>query len=118
MNQNLLLNCDNQKIGVVRNPYERAVTEYFYDLNYIGFDRWLIKHSPTLQTTLYHKCDYIVSFEDWKNELSNLDLHPKDTSILEGVKPIADWRRWYTMKSKTLVTKLYWDDIKTFGYRY
>ena len=41
MSQSLYLVSNKTKIGVIRNPYERAVTEYQNSLNYIGFDEWL-----------------------------------------------------------------------------
>ena len=53
MSQPLLLNCDNHSIGVVRNPFERVVTEYFYSFNYIGFDKWATEFTPTPQVELY-----------------------------------------------------------------
>ena len=49
MSQPLLLNCDNHSIGVVRIPFERVVTEYYYSFNYIGFDKWATKFTPTPQ---------------------------------------------------------------------
>ena len=55
MSQPLLLTCDNKTIGVVRNPFERVVTEYFYSFNYIGFDKWITKFTPTPQVELFIK---------------------------------------------------------------
>ncbi len=118
MNHALLLTCDNKSIGVIRNPYERVVTEYFYSFNYIGFDKWLTDHAPKSQVELYKDCDYIVNFNDWQQELKEFKLHPKDTSILDDVKIIEDWRRWYTIKSKTYVAVLFKDDIMTYGYSF
>ena len=114
----LTLKYKNNSIGVVRNPYERVVTEYFYSFNYIGFDKWVAEFTPTLQVELYKDCDYIVNFADCKKELEELNLHPKDTSILEDVKIVTDWQRWYTMKSKTYIAVLYKDDIVTYGYSF
>ena len=118
MSQTLFLTCDDKSIGVVRNPYERVVTEYFYSFNYIGFDNWITEFTPLPQVELYKDCDYIINYSDWQQELKELDLHPKDTSILEDVKIVEDWRRWYTIKSKTHVAVLYKDDITTYGYSF
>ena len=41
MNQVLILEVGSTKIGVVRNPYERAVFHYMHGLNWIGFDNWI-----------------------------------------------------------------------------
>ena len=114
----LKLKYKNNSIGVVRNPYERVVTEYFYSFNYIGFDKWVTEYTPKLQVELYKDCDYIINFNDWQQELKELNLHPKDTSVLEDVKIVTDWKRWYTMKSKTYIAVLYKDDIMTYGYSF
>jgi len=114
----LLLNCDNHSIGVIRNPFERVVTEYFYSFNYIGFDKWVTKFTPIPQVELFKDCDYIVNYSDWQQELKEFDLHPKDTSILDDVKIVEDWKRWYTIKSKTHIAILYKDDITTYGYSF
>lgn len=114
----LILKDKKKTIGVVRNPYERAVTEYFYAFNYIGFDKWCLKFPLEAQTKLYKDCDYIVNFSAWEDELKELNLHPKDTSVLEDVKIVTDWKRWYTIKSKTNIAVLYKDDIMTYGHRF
>ena len=80
----LIVKCKTKTIGVIRNPYERAVSEYYASLNYIGFDKWIYKFTPEQQTDLYKDCDYIIRYESWKQDLKDLDLHPKDTSILES----------------------------------
>ena len=118
MSPPLLLNCDNHSIGVIRNPFERVVTEYFYSFNYIGFDKWVTKFTPIPQVELFKDCDYIVNYSDWQQELKEFDLHPKDTSILDDVKIVEDWKRWYTIKSKTHIAILYKDDITTYGYSF
>tara|TARA_Y100000356_G_C11051634_1_gene179059 strand:+ start:131 stop:481 length:351 start_codon:yes stop_codon:yes gene_type:complete len=114
----LKLKYKNKSIGIVRNPYERVVTEYYYSFNYIGFDKWAKEFPLTPQTELYKNCDYIVNFDNWKQELKEFNLHPKDTSILDDVKIVTDWNRWYTMRSKTHIAGLYKDDIMTYGYSF
>ena len=86
----LIVKCKTKTIGVIRNPYERAVSEYYASLNYIGFDKWIYKFTPEQQTDLYKDCDYIIRYESWKQDLKDLDLHPKDTSILESLKVNED----------------------------
>lgn len=114
----LILKCDNETIGVVRNPYERIVSLYIQSLDYIGMDAWVDKSTPELQTVLYKDCDHIVRFEAWKEELIFSNLHPKDTSILqdETVQPM--WERWYTLRSRQHIYELYREDIKVYGYSY
>ena len=46
------------------------------------------------------------------------DRNHLDTSILDDVKIITDWQRWYTIKSKNYVAVLYKDDITTYGYTF
>jgi len=118
MNQSLLLNYDNKSIGVVRNPYERLVALYMQSFDFIGFDKWVLKNRPELQTVLYKDCDFLIRFEAWQEELKFHDLHPKDTSILQDEQITMMWDNWYTIKSKTLVYGLYHRDIETYGYSF
>ena len=46
MNQSLYLESDNKLIGVIRNPYERAVSLYKLSYYWIGFDKWLLEENP------------------------------------------------------------------------
>ena len=48
----LILKTDNKTIGVVRNPFEKAVSDYYASLNYIGFEKWITKQTPEYQTLL------------------------------------------------------------------
>lgn len=118
MNQSLLLNYDNKTIGVVRNPYERAVALYMQSFDFIGLDNWLRKYKPEQQRILYKDCDYIIRFEAWQEELKFHDLHPKDTSILQDEQVTMMWDNWYTIKTKTLVYRMYRKDIETYGYSF
>ena len=118
MNQCLILDYEGQKIAVVRNTYERAVFHYMHSLDWIGFDNWLSGNYLLNQTKLYKDCDHFISFEDWEDELKLLNLHPKDTSVMEGQKRISDWKQWYTLKSIQLVNQLYSDELKRYGYSY
>ena len=113
-----IVKCKTKTIGVIRNPYERAVSEYYASLNYIGFDKWIYEFTPEQQTDLYKDCDYIIRYESWKQDLKDLDLHPKDTSILESLKVNEDWRNWYTLRTRTIIAELYLKDITTYGYSY
>ena len=81
----LIVKCKSKTIGVIRNPYERAVSEYYASLNYIGFDKWIYDFTPEQQTDLYKDCDYIIRYESWEQDLKDLNLHPKDTSILKSL---------------------------------
>ena len=118
MNQSLLLTYDSKSIGVIRNPYERLVALYQQGFDFIGFDNWIVKNKPELQTVLYKDCDYIIRFEAWQDELKFHNLHPKDTSILEDEQVTMMWDNWYTMKTKTLVYSIYRKDIETYGYSF
>ena len=114
----LILKTNNKTIGVVRNPYHKAIADYYASLNYIGFDKWIHKSMPPQQVSLYKDCDYIIRYESWKQDLKELKLHPKDTSILESLKVNQDWRNWYTLRTRTMIAELYHNDIVTYGYSY
>tara|TARA_B100002019_G_scaffold290692_1_gene308970 strand:- start:969 stop:1325 length:357 start_codon:yes stop_codon:yes gene_type:complete len=118
VSQPLLLTYDSKTIGVVRNPYERLVALYQQSFDFIGFDNWIAKSKPELQTVLFKDCDYIIRFEAWEDELKFHNLHPKDTSILQDEQVTMMWDTWYTMKTKTLVYSIYRKDIETYGYSF
>ena len=118
MSQPLLLTYDSKTIGVVRNPYERLVALYQQSFDFIGFDNWIVKSKPELQTVLFKDCDYIIRFEAWEDELKFHNLHPKDTSILKSLKVNQDWKNWYTLRTRTMIAELYHNDIVTYGYSY
>ena len=114
----LILKTNNKTIGVVRNPYHKAIADYYASLNYIGFDKWIYEFTPKQQTDLYKDCDYIIRLEAWERALKDLDLTPEDTSILESIKVVYDWKSWYTLRTRTIIAQLYHNDITTYGYTY
>lgn len=116
MNLSLCLECDKGTVGIIRNPYERLITGYMQSLNYIGFDAWIHESKIPTQVSLYKDCDYLIRFEDWKNELDKLDLGEVDVSVLDGQKVYAHWKSWYTIRTITHVTEQYQEDITRFGY--
>ena len=118
MSQSLILNYGDEKIAVVRDTYERAVWSYMHGLDFIGFDNWLLQGNLVSQVELYKDCNHFIDFKDWKNELELLNLHPEDTSVMEGQKTITDWKSWYTLKSKQVITEVFKDDILTYGFSY
>ena len=118
MNQVLILETDSEKIGVIRNPYERAVFHYMHGLDWIGFDRWLQMGTLDKQVNIYRDCTTFIAFDDWENELKIFGYDVKDTSVMQGQKTITDWKSWYTLKSRNIIDRYYRDDITTFGFSY
>jgi len=116
VSQSLFLVSNKVKIGVVRNPFERAVTEYQNSLDYIGFDNWLASNHMQLQKEMYKDMNVLIRLEDWKHELEELELPVEDTSVLENLFVAPMWKNWYTLKTRTSVADLYKEDILTFGY--
>ena len=114
----LILKEGKKEIGVVRNPFDKVISDYYTSLNYIGFDKWISKETPEYQTLLYKDCDYIIRLEAWERDLKDLDLTPEDTSILESIKVVYDWKSWYTLRTRTIIAQLYHNDITTYGYTY
>jgi hypothetical protein len=37
---------------------------------------------------------------------------------MQGQKTITDWKSWYTLKSKQVITEVFKDDILTYGFSY
>ena len=77
MNQVLILEVGSTKIGVVRNPYERAVFHYMHGLNWIGFDNWIQENNLVGQVQSYKKCTELIAFDDWENELKRRSENSK-----------------------------------------
>ena len=65
MNQVLILEIGSTKIGVIRNPYERAVFHYMHGLNWIGFDKWIQENNLVSQVEAYKHCIELIAFDDW-----------------------------------------------------
>jgi len=118
MSQSLILNYGDEKIAVVRDTYERAVWSYMHGLDFIGFDNWLLQGNLASQVELYKDCNHFIDFKDWKNELELLNLHPEDTSVMEGLYSISDYKNWYTLKSLQVIFHLYKDELNQFGFSY
>lgn len=118
MKDNFWIQSNKGQVGVVRNPFERVVTLYFHGLDYIGLDNWVEAHKPELQVNLYKDCNFIIRLEHWERDLAELDIEVKDTSELERAFYSDQWRRWYTMRTRTHITELYHQDLMTFGYSY
>ena len=82
MSQSLYLVSNKTKIGVIRNTYERAVTEYQNSLNYIGFDEWLQANPMQSQKEMYKDMDVLIRLEDWEHELE--ELKSKIGTVFQG----------------------------------
>lgn len=114
----LILQYENETIGVVRNPYERLIALYIQSFEFIGLDNWIDKYKPELQSVMYKDCQHLIRFEAWKEELKFHNLHPKDTSILDDEEVTMMWDKWYTLNTKTHVYELYHTDITKYGYSF
>lgn len=114
----LILQYENETIGVVRNPYERLIALYIQSFDFIGLDNWIDKYKPELQSVMYKDCQHLIRFEAWEEELKFHNLHPKDTSILDDEEVTLMWDKWYTLRTKTHVYELYAADIEKYGYSY
>lgn len=114
----ILITTNNKTIGVTRNPYERVVSLYMLSLEYVGLDKWIDKHKPIMQTEMFEKCDYLIRFENWEQELLDLEVEVIDKSEVEKSIEMYDWKGWYTLNTRSHVAELYHNDIITYGYSY
>ena len=119
MNQSLFLEYDRGTIAVIRNPYERLISLYRDDWDYIGFDNWVAKNDLQSQAALYEKCEVIITLENWEQDLISLSIdEPKNSSILMEQTISDDYRRWFTNKSLMLTARLVRPDLNTYGYTF
>ena len=114
----ILTTTNNKTIGVTRNPYERVVSLYMLSLDYIGLDKWIDKHKPIMQTEQFASCDYLIRFENWEQELLDLEVDVIDKSEVEKSIEVYDRKGWYTVNTRSHVAELYHNDIITYGYSY
>lgn len=119
MNQTSLIEIDNYKIGIIRNPYERIITEYKGSWDWIGLENWLKKEALQPQCELFRDCDTVVCLENWEVDFRMLDLTPDENSMNKLSKNYSeDYRRWYSEEMKSLVDQIVRPDLDTYGYRF
>lgn len=136
---------DYYKFCFVRNPYEQAVSDYFwrnrarYDISFVEFmRRKLDPHRPDLEGlvptpvtnweiyTINDEIvvDFIGRYENLTEDLSkigeNLSLN-LDLSLLSNSKSgyrKGDYRKIYSEEAKELVEKVYRKEIEYFQYNF
>lgn len=119
MKQSIILTSNKGKtVGVISNTFERAVYHYLHDLDYIGFDNWLVKDRLNNQMELYKDCDHIIELRHWHEDLHQKQIWIDDLSVLESRRFVTDYKRWYTIKSINLVSEMFREELLHYGYRY
>jgi len=113
------ISLDKYKIGLVRNPYERLVTEYKDSWNYCGFEQWIRESDIQPQSVVLQDCDAVVSVESWETDFAALGLTP-DKDILDKLmlKYSTDYRRWYGTACLDAASSIVQSDLDTYGYRF
>ena len=145
---NQMINRENKdyfKFCFVRNPYDRLLSKYYYDLrisnihkpgsvkNCNNFNEWVLKHSfrinmvlPTQYSYVYDNygnnlLDYIGRFENLENDFKFI----KDKLSIEQdlghrnkntLEKDSNYMKYYTSESIKIVNKVYENDFKYFNY--
>jgi len=115
----ILIEIDDSKIGVIRNPYERIIHLYRESWDWVGLEAWIEKSTIKPQAELIQDLDGFVTLEHWQDDFDALELTPPKNSMNKLYKYYSeDYRRWYGQNLKTLVRPIVLPDLETFGYRF
>ena len=118
MSKSSWIELDNDKVGIVRNPYERIINLYKESWDWVGLETWLEKTKIEPQCELF-KGKQTVCLEDWQVDFDALDLSPDKNSMNKLYKHYSeDYRRWYSEEMKSLVHQIVLPDLHTYGYRF
>ncbi len=126
-----------KKFTIVRNPYTRSISEYFFRNNLTSFDdddfyKWtekfcktghLLDHAlPQSEYFIGVEYDYVLKFEslndDFKNMCVELGIDPElghhNKSGFDCKRCVED----LSQKSIEMINKKYIDDFTKFGYKF
>lgn len=128
------------KFTVVRNPWDKMVSMYFYKLykneknqRILTFDQFISTQSHSLDHWIYHidqkqVCNYHIRFENLNEDLKKVAdiLKLPDFNIADLPNWKSDTSRdknihysqYYTPESQATVARLYAREIKEFGYTF
>jgi len=118
MNPSLFLHSNNKFIGVVRNPYERIVHAYIHGLYWIGLPEWLDETSILSQVETYKGADYIITLENWEQDLKHQKIKVNDPSPLPTTNIVRDYQRWFDKELLKKVKPLVQPDLDRWGYSF
>lgn len=118
MNPSLFLHSNNKFIGVVRNPYERLIAAYIDGLYWIGLPEWIDEIKPLSQVETYKGADYIITLENWKQDLHHQKIVVNDPSPLPTTRRINDYQRWYSKELLKKVKSIVQPDLDRWGYSF
>ena len=133
------------KFSIVRNPWDKAVSQYSYMKNRPDLQRFIgmkrtddFKRYLELTTRKRHVqwepqykflydddgkllVDFVGRFESYEEDvpylLSRLDL-PKTPLLHEKKGQRSDYREYYDAATEIMIATLYRDDIELFGYAF
>lgn len=137
---------DFYKFSVARNPWDRAVSRYFFEqththhFNGLSFEQYIIQcynssiekghpHSHfTIKPYLFHEnkyiMDHIIMQENFDHDLAiamkNLNIENYNTYHInqKTIRPTKDYRNFYNDATKNMVTEMAKDSIEIFSYKF
>jgi hypothetical protein len=118
------------KLCVVRNPWDKMVSWYWYHNAGIDFRRWLPDHLMS-DAHLYRHADgrlavdFVLRYENLAGDLAEAfrrlrieDPPPPLPRLKSGYRPKGDYRDYYDAATRAMVSALYAREIEEFGYRF
>jgi len=118
MNPSLFLHSNNKFIGVVRNPYERIIAAYVDGLYWIGLSAWIDEIKPLSQVETYKGADYIITLENWEQDLHHQKIVVNDPSPLPTTRRVSNYQRWYSKELLKQVNPIVQPDLDRWGYSF
>ena len=123
-----------RKFTIIRNPYDKMVSWYFYlkrnlgeDYNIVDFNEWIKNpssfwHADDPISYLKPQCDWIdntvetIKFENLKEELNNFFNEKIDLPITNKSNR-NHYLEYYNEQSLSIIYNKYKEDFKQFNYK-
>ena len=117
------------KFCVVRNPYDKMVSRYFWDRSKLSFKDYVKSHHcnnlgiHTIDSKSV--CDYFIKYENLEEDIKKLceklKIHSYDLTLLPNHKSKSrkenkHWSEYYDDEIKKIVYEKHKKEFKLFGY--